>query len=213
LVRICKARRFRFPCREPNGGCSVARLAYCIYQTLLRVVGVAGVSCTHPLIKSRPGSLECPCAAGCNKKLSMRELRNSKARPGKPRPVVSIAAVLLGTAVLCQPGLAQAAHGCGGGGGTAAEGVSTVEASTAAGSTAASRAYIMPSPGGTRATGTVAGMAGAMAGGGPFRDWRGRIMIIRGGALIQIMTTTITVSLTPARPGTIAPIRQAIIRM
>lgn len=59
----------------------------------------------------------------------------------------------------------------------------------------------------------MAGMPGATAGGGPLPDWRGRTMIIRGGALIQIMTTTITVNLAPTKPGTIAPIQQAIIRM
>jgi hypothetical protein len=75
------------------------------------------------------------------------------------------------------------------------------------------RGLATASPAGTRATGTMAGVAGATAGCGPLPDWRGRTMIIRGGALIQIMTTTITVSLTPTKPGTIAPIRQAIIRM
>lgn len=46
----------------------------------------------------------------------MRELGNSEARPGKTWSVVSIAAALLGAAVLCQPELAQAApHGGGGG--------------------------------------------------------------------------------------------------
>lgn len=46
----------------------------------------------------------------------MRELGNSGARPGKTWSVVSIAAALLGAAVLCQPELAQAApHGGGGG--------------------------------------------------------------------------------------------------
>jgi len=70
------------------------------------------------------------------------------------------------------------------------------------------RGLATASPAGTRATGTMAGVAGATAGCGPLPDWRGRTMIIRGGALIQIMTTTITVSLTPTKPGTIAPIRQ-----
>jgi len=37
-------------------------------------------------------------------------------------------------------------------------------------------------------------------------------MIIRGRAL-RIMTTTTTTSLTPAKPGIIAPVRQAITRM
>jgi hypothetical protein len=45
----------------------------------------------------------------------MRELGNNGVRPRKRRPVVSIAAALLGAAVLCQPGLAHAAHGGGGG--------------------------------------------------------------------------------------------------
>jgi hypothetical protein len=48
----------------------------------------------------------------------MRELGNSRAQPRKRRGVVSIAAALLGAAVLCQPDLALAAgHGGGGGGG------------------------------------------------------------------------------------------------
>jgi hypothetical protein len=46
----------------------------------------------------------------------MRELRNCRSRPSKGRRVVSIAAALLGAAVLCQPDLAHAAHGGGGGG-------------------------------------------------------------------------------------------------
>jgi hypothetical protein len=46
----------------------------------------------------------------------MRELGNSRAQPGKRRGVVSIAAALLGAALLCQPSLAYAAHGGGGGG-------------------------------------------------------------------------------------------------
>ena len=45
----------------------------------------------------------------------MRELRNGKGRPGKSRRVVRIAAALLGAAVFCQPDLAYAAHGGGGG--------------------------------------------------------------------------------------------------
>ena len=45
----------------------------------------------------------------------MQKLGNNKATPR--RAVVSIAAGLVGAAVLCQPGLAQAAHGGGGGGG------------------------------------------------------------------------------------------------
>ena len=43
-----------------------------------------------------------------------RELGNNRATPRKA--VVCIAAALLGAAVLCQPGLANAAHGGGGGG-------------------------------------------------------------------------------------------------
>src|ERR1700746_3114528 len=162
----------------------------------------------------------------------MRELRNGKGRPGKSRRVVRIAAALLGPAVHCQPDLAHAARGAEG---TGAEGVPrwtlprrriwrfTAAVSTPARtmgaaftepvSTAASRACTTASPAGTRATGTMAGAAGATAGGGPLPDCRPRTMIIRGGALIQIMTTTITVSLTPTKPGTIAPIRQVIIRM
>jgi hypothetical protein len=46
----------------------------------------------------------------------MRKLGNSSAQPGKRRGVVSIAAALLGAALLCQPSLAYAAHGGGGGG-------------------------------------------------------------------------------------------------
>jgi hypothetical protein len=46
----------------------------------------------------------------------MRELNNSGARPRKRWPVMSIAAALLGAALLCQPSLAYAAHGGGGGG-------------------------------------------------------------------------------------------------
>jgi hypothetical protein len=45
----------------------------------------------------------------------MHELGNSETRPRKGWRVVSIAAVLLGAAVLCQPDLALAAHGGGGG--------------------------------------------------------------------------------------------------
>jgi hypothetical protein len=45
----------------------------------------------------------------------MRELGNSGAWPRKRWRVVSIAAALLGAAVLCQPDLAHAAHGGGGG--------------------------------------------------------------------------------------------------
>jgi hypothetical protein len=46
----------------------------------------------------------------------MREFGNSRARLGKSRVVVSVAAALLGVAVLCQPDLAGAApHGGGGG--------------------------------------------------------------------------------------------------
>jgi hypothetical protein len=46
----------------------------------------------------------------------MRELGNNRARPSKRRGVMSIAAALLGATVLCQPDLAHAAHGGGGGG-------------------------------------------------------------------------------------------------
>lgn len=46
----------------------------------------------------------------------MRDLANSGARPRKRWPVVSIAAALLGAAAICQPDLAHAAHGGGGGG-------------------------------------------------------------------------------------------------
>src|ERR1700758_3902085 len=45
---------------------------------------------------------------------SMPELGNQGARPKKRRPVLRIAAALLGAAVFCQPGLAHAAHGGGG---------------------------------------------------------------------------------------------------
>jgi hypothetical protein len=44
----------------------------------------------------------------------MPELGNQGARPKKRRPVLRIAAALLGAAVFCQPGLAHAAHGGGG---------------------------------------------------------------------------------------------------
>ena len=47
----------------------------------------------------------------------MCRLGNNRARPSKRRGVLSIAAALLGAAVLCQPNLAHAAHGGGGGGG------------------------------------------------------------------------------------------------
>jgi len=47
----------------------------------------------------------------------MSELGNSKAQPKKRWRVAGIAAALLGAAVLCQPDVAQAAHGGGGGGG------------------------------------------------------------------------------------------------
>jgi hypothetical protein len=47
----------------------------------------------------------------------MRELRNSTTQASKRPRVVSIAAALLGAAVLCQPNLAHAAHGGGGHGG------------------------------------------------------------------------------------------------
>jgi hypothetical protein len=46
----------------------------------------------------------------------MQQLENRKATPKKVRSVVSIAAVLLGAAVLCQPDVAQARGGHGGGG-------------------------------------------------------------------------------------------------
>ena len=45
----------------------------------------------------------------------MQRLVNTKATPRKARAMVSIAAALLGAAVLCQPDLARAAHGGGGG--------------------------------------------------------------------------------------------------
>src|SRR6516162_6807746 len=61
------------------------------------------------------GSSLYPCAARYNKELSMCELGNSRARPRKRWPMASIAAALLGAAVLCQPGLAHAARGGGGG--------------------------------------------------------------------------------------------------
>src|ERR1700737_1881940 len=97
----------------------------------------------------------------------------------------------------------------------AAGGVSTAGASTAvdftpAGFTAASRACTTALTVAAGGTGTMAGTADATAGGWPVPDWRGRIMIIRGGALIRIMAITTTASLTPARLGTIAPIRRAI---
>jgi|SRR5580700_7045240 hypothetical protein len=51
----------------------------------------------------------------CNKESQMSELGDSKARAQKRWPVASIAAGLLAAAVLCQPDLAHAAHGGGGG--------------------------------------------------------------------------------------------------
>jgi hypothetical protein len=50
----------------------------------------------------------------------------------------------------------------------------------------------MASPAGTGRTGIMAGTTDATAGGGPLPDRRGRIMIIRRGALIRIMITTTT---------------------
>jgi len=47
----------------------------------------------------------------------MRESGNSRAQPSKRRGVTSIAAALLGVAVLCQPSFAYARGGGGGGGG------------------------------------------------------------------------------------------------
>lgn len=147
----------------------------------------------------------------------MRELGNSGARPGKTWSVVSIAAALLGAAVLCQPELAQAApHGGGGGfhGGFGAFPRRWISRRRVHG-------------GGFH--GTFAGLHNGFAGehqrywhhgwhNGRYGwwsapDWRGRTTTIRGGALIRIMTITTTASLTPAKPGTIAPIRQAITRM
>src|ERR1700730_16812270 len=52
----------------------------------------------------------------CNKDSQMSELGDSKARAQKRWPVASIAAGLLAAAALCQPDLAHAAHGGGGGG-------------------------------------------------------------------------------------------------
>ena len=81
--------------------------------------------------------------------------------------------------------------------------------SMGAGSTAAS-------PADTGTTGTTAGTTVATAGGG-VAGWDGAtIRMITDGMAIQItaITTAITTtaSLTPAKPGTIAPIRQAITR-
>src|SRR5262245_46413585 len=45
----------------------------------------------------------------------MRELNIIEVRPRKRWPMMSIAAALLGAAVVCQPDVAQAAHGGGGG--------------------------------------------------------------------------------------------------
>ena len=45
----------------------------------------------------------------------MRELNNIEVRPKKKWPMMSIAAALLGAAVVCQPDVAQSAHGGGGG--------------------------------------------------------------------------------------------------
>lgn len=136
--------------------------------------------------------------------------------------MVSIAAALLGAAVLCQPELAQAApHGGGGGfhGGFGAfhggfhGGGFHAGASTGAGSMVLSRACTTALPASTKGTGIMAGTTDGTAGGSSAPDWRGRTTTIRGGALIRIMTITTTASLTPAKPGTIAPIRQAITRM
>jgi hypothetical protein len=79
--------------------------------------------------------------------------------------------------------------------------------------TAVSPAGIMLTAMATGVTGTMAGTVDDTAGGGADPDWRGRIMIIRGGAIIRITATTTTASLTPAKPGIIAPIPQAITRM
>ena len=46
----------------------------------------------------------------------MRESGNSEARPRKKWRLMSFGAALLGAAVFCQPDLAHAAHGGGGGG-------------------------------------------------------------------------------------------------
>src|SRR5271165_3408452 len=81
------------------------------------MVGARLVGATHIPHEKPPGSSECPCAVWCTKESSMRELNNSGARPRKRWPVLSIAAALLGAAVLCEPGFAYAAHGGGGGGG------------------------------------------------------------------------------------------------
>ncbi len=60
----------------------------------------------------------------------MQQLADHQATPKKARVVASIAAALLGMAVLCQPGLADARGGGGHGGGFMAG--STVVASMAA---------------------------------------------------------------------------------
>ena len=100
----------------------------------------------------------------------MRELRNGKGRPRKSRRVVRIAAELLGAAVLYQPDLADAAHGGGGHGGFG--GLHNGFA------------------GRQEATGTMAGMAGATAGGGPLPDWRGRTMLIRQPNLVLLLRSS-----------------------
>src|SRR6516164_964627 len=84
---------------------------------------------------------------------------------------------------------------------------STLEGFTQAGSTVASPARTMASAASMKATGFMAGAADAMAGGG-VTGWDGLII-----HMVMTMATTTTASLTPTRPGTTAPILQAITLM
>lgn len=96
----------------------------------------------------------------------MKQLVNNKAAPRKARTVASIAAALLGVAVLFQLNLVHAAPHGGGGVSTAVD----LASSMAADSTAVSLVFTMVSAMATGGAGITAGTTDATAGGWPALD-------------------------------------------